>query len=101
MWSRHWKTRCDSPSGVSASLAAAEACSWVVFAIHLLHASVWQVGEAGDPTAARENVAAAGPASLREDYLSQVQRDSLSRPATACCGPAPLALLPSGEAGRL
>jgi hypothetical protein len=42
-----------------------------VFAIYLLHAKKWQVGV----TVARN----ARHASLREDYLNQVQRDFLSQ----------------------
>jgi hypothetical protein len=41
---------------------------------------VWQVFRARAKGAARASgVTAAGPASLREDYLNQVQRDFLSR----------------------
>src|SRR5207245_9110988 len=80
MWSCHRKTRPDSRSGLSASLAPAGVCSLLVFAIHLLQCKSLAGGRGhGGGTGTRENATAAGPASLREDYLSQVQRDSLSR----------------------
>ena len=65
---------------VTEPLAPKSASVLFVFAIHLLQCKLF--GRWARPRRrirhARKR-AAAGPASLREDYLSQVQRDSLSR----------------------
>jgi hypothetical protein len=95
-WSCQLKTRSLWATGERAEfdvpaetvLVESELC---VFAIHLLHAKSWQVGFILAALLLPEKAATSVVrlASLREDYLNQVQRDFLSQPAvrSACQHP--------------
>jgi sugar/nucleoside kinase (ribokinase family) len=82
------KTRSEVGTGDSAEFGAGFEAGWCEseeceIAICLLHAKSWQVGGVGWARTSPEKAARARiqHASLREDYLNQVQRDFLSRPA--------------------